>query len=188
MRWLLKAGYDFPNYINADDIAATLPSGGDRAARAAQEIFWQRRDAALANDESLTYETVMSHPSHIDTMHKAASRGYRVALIFVGLEDPLLNVARVAARVALGEHDVPRDRILARYDLTMGTALPAAVKVAHSAIIFDNSRGIGGPPILVANITDQDAVYWTHPGITWHERFLIPGLGRRLRCAGPARA
>jgi len=146
MRHLLATGHDFPNYINADDIAVGLPETGVAAAKKAQKMFWALRDGALRRRESVTYETVMSHPSHIQTMRAAAADGYRVALIFVGLEDPALNVGRVADRVAKGGHDVPQDRILARYEKTMTTALPAAVAAADTSLIFDNSPGASGKP------------------------------------------
>ena len=62
----------------------------------------------------------------------------RVTLIFVGVESPAVNIERVRTRVALGGHDVPEDRIAARYLRTMGL-LVEMVKRADRAVIFDNT-------------------------------------------------
>lgn len=76
----------------------------------------------------------------------------------MGIDDPAINVARVRQRVALGGHDVPEDRIVARWSRTMAL-LPDAVRVAHRAILFDNSRTIGSatdrlPPPVVAEFVN----------------------------------
>ena len=80
----------------------------------------------------------MSHPSKVDVMRRARSLGFHVTLFFVGVEEPTINIARVAQRVAQGGHDVPRDRIVARYHRTMAL-LPDAVVAADHSVIFDNT-------------------------------------------------
>jgi predicted ABC-type ATPase len=60
-------------------------------------------------------------------------------LIFVATDDPGINRARVANRVTHGGHDVPADRIEARYHRCLAN-LPAAIRAADDAQIFDNSR------------------------------------------------
>ncbi|HEX3674130.1 MAG TPA: hypothetical protein VHU87_07625 [Rhizomicrobium sp.] len=88
----------------------------------------------------------MSHPSKIDVLRRARALGYFNILYFVGTESPELNVARVAQRVALGGHDVPEDRIVARYKTTMAL-LPKAVAECDRTVLFDNSYhdAPGGP-------------------------------------------
>lgn len=135
---LIQDGVDLGEYINPDEIAATLT--GDLAARstAAQRIADERRNDCITSMRSFSFETVMSHPSKIDLMVRARNAGFTTLLYFVGLDDPVLNIARVAQRVALGGHPVPADRILERYKRTMAL-LPSAIRACERSILFDNS-------------------------------------------------
>lgn len=74
------------------------------------------RDHLFANRLSYSFETVMSHPSKIEFFHRARAAGYRTYLYFIATESPDLNILRVQNRVALGEHDVPTEEIVDRYD------------------------------------------------------------------------
>ena len=136
---LVKLGIKFGEYLNADDIARELTGSVEWTSRRAQEIVRERRDAALAQGRDHAFETVMSHPSHIDYMLRAASQGFEIRLFFVATEDPVINEGRVANRVMHGGHDVPRDRIATRYARSLGN-LPAAIAAADHCLLFDNSR------------------------------------------------
>jgi predicted ABC-type ATPase len=104
----------------------------------AQIIADQRREACVEARRSFSFETVMSHPSKVDILIRAKSVGFRVQLFFVGTNDPQTNVERVAVRVAQGGHEVPTDRIVARWHRTM-QLLHQAIAVSDEAFIFDNS-------------------------------------------------
>lgn len=54
-------------------------------------------------------------------------------------DDPSINRGRVANRVEHGGHDVPPDRVEARYHRCLAN-LPAAIRAARQSLIFDNSR------------------------------------------------
>ena len=55
------------------------------------------------------------------------------------------------ARVNLGGHDVPEDKIVSRYHRSLGLLL-TAIGHTHRAYLFDNSRP-GGERLSVAEIT-----------------------------------
>jgi predicted ABC-type ATPase len=138
-RQMRASGIDFGEYINPDDIALTLQ--GDyptRVARAQIEAD-RMRDACLLEKRSFSFETVMSHPSKVDILNQAKALGFDVILYFVSTDSPLINLRRVAQRVALGGHDVPPERIVARYERTMAM-LPAAMDASHAVFLFDNSK------------------------------------------------
>jgi predicted ABC-type ATPase len=99
-------------------------------------------DATNASKQkrSFSFETVMSHPSKIDILKRAKAARFFVQLYFVGIDDPRTNIDRVALRVAQGGHDVPQDRIIARWHRTM-VLLADAVSTADQAFVFDNSHG-----------------------------------------------
>ena len=121
-------------YINPDEIAARLIGDYDDRVRLAQMEADHLRDLYLKEDQSFAFETVMSHPSKIETLQKAKLRGFDVVLYFVSTNDPNVNVARVAQRVIEVGHDVPVERIIAM------ALLPAAIEVADRAFLFDKSQ------------------------------------------------
>jgi len=138
-RELISQGVELGRYINADEIDASLagPPGEERSRRA-QTLADEKRRECLEQGISFAFETVMSHPSKIEVLREARRRGYAVVIFFVALENPQLNVERVRQRVALGGHPVPEDRIVARYERTLGL-LPEAISLCDRAVLFDNS-------------------------------------------------
>lgn len=133
-------GVDLGHYVNPDEIAKTLEGAYGARVREAQQIAADERQACLEAGRSFSFETVMSHPSKIEVLREAKTRGFRTALYFVATESPSLNVARVAQRVLLGGHDVPEDRIRQRYVRTLDL-LPQALEQADLADLFDNTHG-----------------------------------------------
>lgn len=140
--YLIEAGIDFGEYINPDQIAATLDLTEPARSKQAQAIADFQRDRCLANGLNFSFETVMSHPGKVDFMIRADDAGYDVTMFFVCTSDPEINVRRVENRVAGGGHDVPHERIVARYWRTLGL-LSLAALVARRTVVFDNSALVG---------------------------------------------
>jgi predicted ABC-type ATPase len=67
----------------------------------------------------------------------------------VALDQPRRLLARVAQRVNEGGHDVPADRILARYPRTLAL-LAHAVRLADAAILYDSHDVAPGTHTAVA--------------------------------------
>ncbi len=140
--YLIEAGVDFGEYINPDVIAAALDAPEPQRSRRAQAIADYHRDRCLSSRTSFSFETVMSHPSKVDIMIRAVDAGYDVTVYFVCTSDPEINVRRVEHRASMGGHDVPRDRIVARYWRTLDLLCHAAL-VARRTVLFDNSALVG---------------------------------------------
>jgi predicted ABC-type ATPase len=149
IRKLQELGADFAYHLNADEFAKSI-GGGNDAARAAQQIVREARDDFLRRRIDYSWETVMSHPSHIDHFIAARRAGYTARLIFVAVDDPLVSVLRVRERVQAGGHAVPEDRIEARYWRCLDQ-LPRALLASDEARIFDNSD-LSEPFRLIARI------------------------------------
>jgi predicted ABC-type ATPase len=148
---LLQAqGADFGDHFNADVIAKELGVADEQTGRKAQEMVRSLRDQALAARVDYSWETVMSHHSHIDHLLEARSVGYEVSLVYVATEDPAVSIGRVRDRVAQGGHDVPVARIRSRYQRSL-EQLPRAVLISHHARIIDNSR-LDQPYIEIASL------------------------------------
>lgn len=127
------------------------------------------RQKLLQKRVSFSFETVMSSPDKVALLEQAQSLGYRTYLYYIATEDPSINVARVKARVNLGGHDVPEDKIVSRYARSLDLLLPA-VKHTYRAYLFDNSRH-GGDHLWVAEITNgQDLVLLCDPMPRWFQK------------------
>ena len=147
-------------YINADDI---LRDEGLSDPGQAQQQAQFRRAKALQGREDLMYETVMSHPSKIAELQLAKQAGYLITIHLVATNDPDINVERVGARVHAGGHDVPEDRIRARYERTLALA-PAALGYASQALIFDNTaRGATAKGLQLQAHLDDGSIALTVP-------------------------
>ena len=166
--FLARAGRAIPNYANADEVARSLSGDLDERNTRAQIIVRERRDAAIASGSSFSYETVMSHHSHVEAMKAARANGFFVQLVFVTTDDPALNVARVANRVAEGGHDVPRDRIIGRYRRIFKDTLFPALVAADEAYLFDTTRGDRqARPQFVAHLRGWHLTIKDDAGLSW---------------------
>ncbi|WP_370677303.1 zeta toxin family protein [Pleomorphomonas sp. PLEO] len=132
-------------FINADAIQRDeLKDVSLVASYKAAEIAAARRSEMLAEGRSFATETVFSHPSKLDIIEEARQRGYVVIVMHVGVDSPDLSVARVKERVCEGGHDVPEDKVRARFDRG-GPLIREAVLLADRGMVFDNSR-LNQPP------------------------------------------
>jgi predicted ABC-type ATPase len=104
--YLLKEA-DCPEFVNVDLIAAGLsPFDPDRAAIRAGRIMLSEIERRTRKGESFAFEATLSGHVYARLIPRWRSDGYRVRLIFLSLPDPEIAIARVAARVAQGGHNV----------------------------------------------------------------------------------
>jgi predicted ABC-type ATPase len=71
-------------------------------------------------------------------MQTAIARGYYVRLSYVCVDSADLCALRVQGRVADGGHDVPLDKVAARYGRSLEHA-KRAITLPHFAIVLDNT-------------------------------------------------
>ena len=127
-------------FINADEIAVAV-FGKEQAASKAYEaaaMAEEQRQAKLLAGESFSFETVMSHVSKVEFLQQAREAGYVVIAHFVGLDSAERSRARVIQRVFNGGHDVPDDKIEARYARVIEN-LGHLLDVPDELVIYDNS-------------------------------------------------
>ena len=139
---LRRDGIVFGEYINPDDIARSLLGIHPDPVRQAQNIADKLRETCLKERRSFSFETVMSHPSKVEILARAKEYGFFIQLFFIGVDDPRINVERVALRVMQGGHDVPTDRIVERWYRTM-ELLSQAISLSDQAYVFDNTATDG---------------------------------------------
>lgn len=181
-QWLQSQGVAMGEYINADDIAASLVGSYESRTKAAQQLADQKRLACINEGRSFTFETVMSHDSKIEILIRAKAAGFFVQLFFIGTDDPMTNIERVALRVSEGGHSVPVDRIIARWHRSM-ELLGRAIAAADRAFIFDNSStsrfGEGPPLVFTWRSVDEWEIRPSREGSVprWIEHYVLKKLG-----------
>lgn len=132
---------DIAKHVNFEAIVKSFPTeiAADSAAILARDISVGLRGDWIRDRLSFTYESVMSHESHIDAVKKAVGDGYKAYLYYVCTSDVDLNTERVGQRVAEGGHNVPEEKIKSRYDRSL-TYLKDMLEICHRAYLFDNAK------------------------------------------------
>jgi predicted ABC-type ATPase len=115
---------------------------------------------------SFSFETVMSSADKVELMEEAQRLGYRTYLYFIATEAPEINIARVQNRVAEGGHDVPAEKIVARYHRTL-QLIPRAIRASHRAYFFDTT---GDETWYFAEVTNGVTIELkSHSTPTWFD-------------------
>ena len=141
--YLSDAGLRF---INADELSASLGLSPYEAAELATSL---RRE--LVNQlESFIFGTVLSDPvgEKVDQLASYAALGYTVVLIFIRIKDADESIRRVAMRVCQGGHDVPEDRLRARFERTLANLQRAIQRLPH--VIVLSNEDLSNPYQLIA--------------------------------------
>jgi predicted ABC-type ATPase len=122
-------------FINADVLARELNLDPYAVAHVAEAL----RRQLVEQRESFVFETVFSDPvgDKLTFLKKAAASGYTVVLCFIGISGPAVSEARVAMRVSQGGHDVPAEKLVARFPRTLAN-LKTAIRDLPHVWIFDN--------------------------------------------------
>lgn len=167
--------------VNPDDIAAEI----DLAKRDTVHVQMRAgRLALLARNQlldagrSFAIETTLSGHSEIDLMRYARERGFKVILVFVGVDDVGLLMARVKSRIAEGGHAVPPEAIERRYQRSMDN-LECVLQIADRAWVFDNNRKRGRRTLLIREGDRLKYVSKLLPA--WALQAIPPELRRRER-------
>jgi len=97
------------------------------------------RRELVTQRESFVFETVFADPvgDKLTFLKDAAKAGYTVLLCFIGISGPAISEERVAMRVSQGGHDVPTEKLTARFPRTLAN-LQAALRELPHVLIFDN--------------------------------------------------
>ena len=166
-------------YVNADHIARILKAAQPALSQCeldqrAFEEAERLRDDMLELRLGFCTETVFSDPvgSKLDFLDRARTAGFFVTLVFIGLEHPGISIGRVQQRVARGGHDVPVDRLRARFPRTLEN-LRAAIPIVNEVFLFDNSSA-DVPYRFAARYADGQLVAHHPPLPRWTRG--LPGL------------
>lgn len=139
----LRHTYDVPlgQYTNPDDIEKSLVGIIEddlKRSKIAQKISKDQREKWLLECISHSYESVMSHESHLEYIQKANELGFKTYLYYVCINDPEINTERVNERVISGGHNVPKEKIISRYNRSLKQLFEMA-SLCRRVYFFDNT-------------------------------------------------
>ena len=136
-----------PRFINADLIAAGLaPFAPETAAIKAGRLMLEAMDACTRRGESFAFETTLAGVGYLAHVRAWRAAGYHVSLFFLSLPNPEVAIARVAARVRQGGHNIPEDVIRRRFAAGLRNLESAYKAVVDAWAKYDNE---GEKPILL---------------------------------------
>jgi predicted ABC-type ATPase len=108
---------DCPDFINVDLIAAGLsPFDPGRASIRAGRIMLSEIERRVRKGDSFAFETTLSGHLYAKLIPQWRKDSYRLKIIFLSLPNSDVAIARVAARVAQGGHDIPSAVVRRRFD------------------------------------------------------------------------
>jgi predicted ABC-type ATPase len=131
-------------YFNPDEVARELSKREPtltqvQANGRAWQIGLRQLDAALRVGQDYFFETTLGGSTIAGRLGRALDLGYEVRIWYVGLKSPELHVARVAARVRSGGHDIPEAAIRKRFDASRRNLILLVPRLTELKI-YDNSR------------------------------------------------
>ncbi len=155
-------------YFNPDEIAAQLRARDPKlSAPQANATAWRlgvhQLERAIELGRDYFFETTLGGATVAGRLAHALDAGHEVRVWYAGLESPELHVARVAARVRAGGHDIPERDIRRRYDGSRRNLIALLPRLSELHV-YDNSaaadleRGQAPAPRLLLRWRDGAVV------------------------------
>jgi predicted ABC-type ATPase len=99
-------------WLNVDEVAAKL---GDKIGLASGRIIIEKIDENIKERKSFIWESVLASDHYLRVFEKARKAKYEIVLLYVFIDFPDANIARIKKRVALGGHHVPDETVRRRF-------------------------------------------------------------------------
>lgn len=138
-----------PHFVNVDLIAAGLsPFDPERVAIRAGRIMLSEIQRRTRKGESFAFETTLSGHVYARLIPRWRMDGYRVRLIFLSLSSPEIAIARVAARVKQGGHNVATAVVRRRFEAGLRNLQEIYKDLVDEWWWYDNSDKA---PVLISS-------------------------------------
>ena len=136
-----------PTFINADLIAAGLaPFAPETASIKAARLMLNEIKAHVKAGNSFAFETTLSGKIYAKHIADWKKQGYKITMVFLSLPTAEFAIARVAARVAAGGHNIPEATIRRRFSTGIHNFQKVYKELADNWALYDNS---GEQPIII---------------------------------------
>jgi len=106
---------------------------------AAGKHILQTINKLVVEQKSFAVETTLSGAHYFRLANKLKSKGWKMGVVFIGVETDRTCATRVEERKRSGGHDVPLEDILRRYKRSINH-IPTLLEMADYMLIFDNSE------------------------------------------------
>lgn len=156
-------------YFNPDEVARAARVASPVLDQAAANAFaWhegkRRLEAAIAHGTAFAFETTLGGQSITALLIKAAGQGAVIRIWFAGLDTVERHLARVAARVKKGGHDIPEIDIRRRWTGSHANLIRliphlTTLQVYDNSMERDPAAGRTPQPQLVLSIEDRTLVF-----------------------------
>ncbi|MDR0987251.1 MAG: hypothetical protein LBL98_06145 [Ruminococcus sp.] len=134
----IELGLCAKNFICPDNFVAAENKDKFEPYIAAMQKAEAVRYQEVALGNSFSFETVLSTHQKLAFIRYAKLQGYIVHTYYISTESPEININRVKERVLHGGHDVPREKIISRYEKSMQMMFDVAQE-SDFTDFFDNS-------------------------------------------------
>lgn len=145
----IPASAGISQFVNADLIASGLsPFAPEREAVQAGKLMLRQINKLVEQGESFSFESTLAGRSYARMIPEWQAKGYAVHLLFLTLPDAETAIARVAARVAQGGHNIPENVIRRRFVAGLRNFQSMYKMLVNGWTEYDNS---GPHPVKVAS-------------------------------------
>ena len=128
-------------YINADFIAKEMKGGQSSLmlAELAREYGSEQMKRYIASGESFAFENNLHEKKTYQWLQQMQQDGYRIEIYYVGLDNLLIMTRRIKERVERGEHYIPPEEVLLRYESGL-KLLAYFFYMPDKLVLIDNCR------------------------------------------------
>ena len=138
---LERLGFVTGPFLNPDDIAREFDGApSTRDIRAGRETL-RRVKLWIREGRTFTRESTLTSSEVLRSMQVARDTGYRVILVFVGIDSVEAGKARVQSRVLHGGHDIALEAQDRRFAKSFANARRAAA-IVNTAYFVDNASSL----------------------------------------------
>ena len=138
---LERLGFVTGPFLNPDNIARDLGGApSTRDIRAGRETL-RRAKLWIREGHTFTRESTLTSSEVLRSMRTARDAGYRVILVFVGIDSVEAGKARVRSRVLHGGHDVAPEAQERRFAKSFANARRATA-IVNTAYFVDNASSL----------------------------------------------
>lgn len=137
---LLPEMLECSQFVNSDEFAKSLsPFNPAAASISASRYMLRKIYYLLERNMDFSVETTLATRSLVGIINEAHKRGYQVTVLYFWLKTPEMAIARVAARVAAGGHNIPEDVIRRRYYMGLRYLFNTYIPICDRWVLADNS-------------------------------------------------
>lgn len=172
---LLKGTLHVTEFVNADLIAQGLSAfKPEMTAFQAGRIMLERIHYLANKRVNFSFETTLASKTFAPWIIELLKTGYIFHLVFLWLPSEEFAINRVAERVRMGGHNVPKDTIRRRYHAGLRNFFSLYRSLANSWVFYDNS--VAKPTLIAYSNQEQRLV--EIDSIIWHNIVKEYGIKR----------